>query len=67
MPSAQVEAVSPQTLKVHAMESGAGESWVGVALVSKAPLAVSMMPLKLTRSQARELIFLSVPYRDISG
>ena len=46
---------SSQNLKVHAMESSDGESFVGIALVSKAPLAASMVPIKLSRSQAQEL------------
>lgn len=48
--------VSSQNLKVHAMESSDGESFVGLALVSKAPLAASMVPIKLSRSQAQDLV-----------
>ena len=48
--------VSSQTLKVHAMQSDSGESFVGVALVSKAALGASMMPFRLSRSQAKALI-----------
>jgi len=48
--------LSSHNLKVHAMESPNGESFVGLSLVSKAPLAVSMVPLKLTRANAQELV-----------
>jgi len=47
---------SSQTLKVHAMESGSGESFVGVAIVSKAALGASIVPFRLSNSQARALI-----------
>ena len=47
---------SSQTLKVHAMQSHSGENFVGVALVSKAALGASMMPFRLSKSQARALI-----------
>jgi hypothetical protein len=44
---------SSQTLKVHAMKgSGSEPEFVAMVLVSKAPLAASMQPIKLTRSQA---------------
>jgi hypothetical protein len=46
---------SSQNLKVHAMESSDSDPFVGIALVSKAPLAASMIPIKLSRSQAQEL------------
>ena len=46
---------SSQNLKVHAMESSEGESFVGIAIVSKAPLAASMIPIKLSKSQAQDL------------
>ena len=48
--------VSSQTLKVHAMQSDSGESFVVVALVSKAALGASMMPFRLSKAQARALI-----------
>ena len=48
-----------QTLEVHVMKkSSADEPFVGLTLISKAPLAISMAPYKLTRSQALELAHL---------
>lgn len=45
-----------QTLHVHVMEkSSAEELFIGLTLISKAPLAISMAPYKLTRAQALEL------------
>jgi hypothetical protein len=44
-----------QKLKVYGMKSPGGERFVGVSIVSKAPLAASMAPFKLTSTQAREL------------
>ena len=51
-------AVSSQLLRVLEMESHSGERFVGVAVVSKAPMAASMMPFKLSRAQAQELVVL---------
>lgn len=48
--------VSSQNLKVNVLESSSGESFVGLSLVSKAPMAASMVPVKLSRPQAQELI-----------
>ncbi len=48
--------VSSRNLKVFAMESPDGESFVGLSLVSKAPLAASMVPIKLSRIQAQDLV-----------
>jgi hypothetical protein len=46
---------SSKSLKVHCMESSDGNSFVGLSLISKAPLAASMVPIKLSKSQAQEL------------
>ena len=48
-------ALHSQKLKVYAMKSPGGERFIGVSLVSKAPLGASMTPFKLTSTQAREL------------
>ena len=48
-------ALYSQKLKVYGMKSPGGERFVGVSIVSKAPLAASMTPFKLTSTQAREL------------
>lgn len=48
-------ALASQKLKVYAMRTSSGERFVGVSLVSKAPLGASMTPIKLTSAQAREL------------
>ena len=47
---------SSQTLKVYSMESSDGESFIGMSLIYKAPLAVSMQPIKLSKSQAQDLV-----------
>lgn len=47
---------SSQTLKVFAMESAEGESFIGMSLVYKAPFAISMQPIKLTKAQAQDLV-----------
>lgn len=50
---------SSTLLKVHTMKpSGSGEEFVAMVLVAKAPLAASMQPIKLSRTQARELALL---------
>jgi hypothetical protein len=49
---------SSQNLKVHAMESPEDGAFVGLILVSKRPLAASMLPIKLSKAQAQELITL---------
>ena len=47
---------SSRVLQVHVMESASGEKpFVALSIVSKAPLAASMVPIKLTGSQAQEL------------
>lgn len=46
--------IASQILKVHVMK-GAGEDFVAMVLVSKAPLGASMQPIKLTREQAGTL------------
>lgn len=48
--------VSSSVLKVHALgSSGAAERYIGLQLVSKAPLGASTVPIKLTLLQAQEL------------
>ena len=54
--SASRGSFSSQTLKVYSMKSSDGESFVGMSLVYKAPLAVSMQPIKLSKSQAQDLV-----------
>ena len=45
-----------QVLKVHVLEPGAdATSQVALAIVSKAPLAASLVPIKLSREQAQHL------------
>jgi hypothetical protein len=45
-----------QTLKVHLMKSSDGDGdFVGLVIVSKAALAASMQPYKLSKAQARQL------------
>jgi len=51
-------AASSTVLKVYAMDSGDGEPVVALMLVSKAPLAGSMVPITLTRTRAHELLSL---------
>ena len=44
------------TLKVHTLQSDQGDgAFVGLVIVSKAPLAASMQPYRLSKAQAREL------------
>jgi len=47
---------SSQTLKVFAMESFDGESFIGLSIVYKSTLGVSMRPIKLSKSQGQELV-----------
>jgi hypothetical protein len=48
--------LSSQVVKIHAMRPADGnEPFVALVLTSKAPLAASMQPIKLTRRQAEEL------------
>ena len=49
-------AASSKKLKVHAMESQEEGGFVALVLVSKAPLAASMLPVKLSKAQAQELV-----------
>ena len=51
-------AMTSQVLRVLSMESPEGERFIGLSVVSKAPLAASMVPYRLSRSQAQELISL---------
>jgi hypothetical protein len=50
--------LSSQVLRVLELESTNGEKFLGLSVVSKAPLAASMTPYRLTRDQAKELIAL---------
>jgi hypothetical protein len=57
-----------QKLKVFTIRSSSGERNVGIALVSKAPLGASLMPIKLTHTQARELeVMLSRASAETTG
>ena len=51
-------ALSSRLLRVMEMESPAGERFIGLSIVSKAPLAVSMVPVRLSGGQAQQLIAL---------
>lgn len=45
-----------QTFKVHILQTDPGdEPKVALAIVSRAPLSISLNPMKLTQAQAREL------------
>lgn len=45
-----------QTLKVHTLRSDEGDGqFVGLVIVSKAALAASMQPYRLSKAQAQEL------------
>ncbi|MGN6729686.1 MAG: hypothetical protein ACTHJG_07630 [Rhodanobacteraceae bacterium] len=46
---------SSQVLRVLNMESPQGERFIGLSVVSKAPLAVSVAPYRLSRAQAQQL------------
>lgn len=43
------------TFNVLRMEDDGGETFVALSVVSKAPLAISMMPYRLTKAQAQEV------------
>ena len=47
---------SSQNLKVMTMQSKDGEQCIALSIVSKAPLGASMVPFKLTKPQAQELV-----------
>lgn len=47
-----------QVLRVMAMEESTGEKFIAVSVVSKAPMGASMVPYKLSRTQAQELVAL---------
>lgn len=49
---------SSQVLRVWDMESPEGERFIGLSVVSKAPLAASMIPYRLSHTQAQQLISL---------
>lgn len=44
-----------QVLRVLSMEAADGERFIGVSVVSKAPLGASTVPFRLSRVQAQEL------------
>ena len=50
--------LSSQVLRVLEMESPNGERFIGLSAVSKAPLAASMIPYRLSHGQAQDLIAL---------
>lgn len=47
-----------RSLTINAMESDDGDRFVGLVYVSKAPLGASMVPIKLSKSQAQDLVTL---------
>ncbi|MBX3691578.1 hypothetical protein [Dokdonella sp.] len=47
-----------QVLRVLDMESPEGERFIGLSVVSKAPLAASMVSYRLSRAQAQQLVSL---------
>ncbi len=47
-----------KSLKINVMESNEGDSFVGLVYASKAPLGASMVPIKLSKSQAQQLVTL---------
>ena len=47
--------LSSRVLHVYSMRSADGETFVGVSIVSKAALAASMVPYRLSKAQASEL------------
>ena len=51
-------ATSSTVLRVHIVEPARGDAFVGLAVVSKAPLAASMLPVQLSKAQARQLVAL---------
>jgi hypothetical protein len=46
---------SSQVLKVVELRDGNGQTFVGLVITAKAPLAASMTPYRLSKDQAREL------------
>jgi len=56
-----------QVLRVLELESSNGEKFLGLSVVSKAPLAASMVPYRLTRSQAQDLIGLLQKASGVPG
>jgi len=49
--------LSSHVLKVQTLEASAGEKpTIALSIVSKAPLGASMVPMKLTSDQAKELV-----------
>src|SRR5215510_15596120 len=46
---------SSQILKVVELRDSGGQAFVGLVITSKAPLAASMTPYRLSKDQAREL------------
>jgi hypothetical protein len=48
-------AASSQVLKVVELRDENGQAFVGLVITAKAPLAASMTPYRLSKSQAREL------------
>ena len=46
---------SSQVLKVVELRDANGQAFVGLVVTSKAPLAASMTPFRLSKDQAREL------------
>lgn len=49
---------SSQVMKVVTLREDNGSEFVGLVLTSKAPLAASMQPFRLSKDQARELAIL---------
>ena len=49
-------ALTSHVPRVSQLESSNGEKFLGLAVVSKVPLATSMAPYRPTRSQAQDLI-----------
>lgn len=47
--------VGSQVLKVVTLRDSGGETFVGLVITAKAPLAASMTPYRLSKDQAREL------------
>ncbi len=46
---------SSQVLKIVELQSSGGEAFVGLVITSKAPLAASLVPYRLSKEQARDL------------
>ena len=46
---------SSEVLRVFSMESSSGEKFVGISVVSKAALGASMVPFRMSATQAQEL------------